>query len=756
MHSVRDPRLGCKLEQEEIRKYGSGEQDPPPTEIRLQCLLDYGPAVVYLANPSGDYRVIFVSGNVERIFGYRPEDFVNIPNFFIDHIHPEDTVQVWRKIAELFQNGHCRVEFRFLHGDGRYRWTRDELKLVRDSNDNPTEMVGVWLDITREKEAEAGARDARSRSCAAFQASPCMMSIYSLKERRYVEINDEFSRITGYTRDEIGAGKGIGIIYEPEDRLRLREGLRKTGIVRDLEAAIRTKSGELRYALVSAEVIHVDGEPYVLGAMVDITEKKKAEEALRISETRLSLIHDTANDLLFLVRVEPGEVYRVITVSRSYVETTGIKEEDVVGKTSEEVLTGAHARYVIGKYRKALRLRRTIRYEETIETVEGTKYCETTLTPIVDEKGEFTYLLGVIHDITERKLAEEALRRSEERFRKAFHSSPDMMAMVTFDDERFVDINNSALDVSGYSRAEVVGRTTQDLGFWARPEDAGKIRAALLAEGRARNLEMQFRTKSGEVRLGVLSAELIEVDGRQCVLGTMRDITDQKRMESEWVRLDRLNLVGEMAAGIAHEIRNPMTSVRGFLQILQEKPEYSSHRSFFDLMIDELDRANGIITEFLSLAKGKSIELKSRNLRRSVEALLPLLAADAIKSDKYVGAELSDVPKVLYDEKEIRQLVLNLAKNGLEAMSPGGRLTIKVAPEDGHILLSVRDEGGGIRPDLVDRLGTPFLTTKDQGTGLGLAVCYRIAQRHDAAVKVDTGPEGTTFLVRFKIDQPAM
>jgi signal transduction histidine kinase len=231
----------------------------------------------------------------------------------------------------------------------------------------------------------------------------------------------------------------------------------------------------------------------------------------------------------------------------------------------------------------------------------------------------------------------------------------------------------------------------------------------------------------------------------------MEDITQRKEaeyFEREISRLDRLNLVGELAASIGHEIRNPLTTIRGFLQMLKCK-EDSSNQDYYDLMIEELDRANTIISDYLGMAKDKPLEFRSCHLREIIESLYPMILADAQYSDKQVKLDLDDAHLVYIDEKEIRQLILNLTRNGIEAMSPGGTLTIGTRSQSDHALLFIRDEGPGFDQLLLNNLGTPFLTTKENGTGLGLAVCYRIADRHKADIKVDTGPHGTTFRVTF-------
>lgn len=244
-----------------------------------------------------------------------------------------------------------------------------------------------------------------------------------------------------------------------------------------------------------------------------------------------------------------------------------------------------------------------------------------------------------------------------------------------------------------------------------------------------------------------------EVQERFRIEGELRKyITEHKKFEKEMARFDKLNLLGEMAAGISHEVRNPMTTVRGFLQILSNKTDCQAYKTYFILMIEELDRANSIITEFLSVGKNTTETKKYQNLNLIIGNLVPLIQADALSLDKYVRVELNDIPYLILNESEIRQIVLNLARNGLEAMPEGGHLIISTYREGDEVVLSVQDEGRGIAPEDLEKLGTPFFTTKNNGTGLGLAVCYGIASRHNANIKIKTGDKGTTFNVHFKIN----
>ena len=204
-----------------------------------------------------------------------------------------------------------------------------------------------------------------------------------------------------------------------------------------------------------------------------------------------------------------------------------------------------------------------------------------------------------------------------------------------------------------------------------------------------------------------------------------------------------------MAASIGHEVRNPMTTVRGFLQLFSRKPEFASYKEHFALLIVELDRANGIISEFLSLAKNKPMKLEQQNLNTIINAISPLIRSNATISNKSLSLHLELIPDLLLDEHEIRQLILNLVRNGLESMPPDTTITIRTFTEDNSVVMAIEDAGSGIPPELIEKLGTPFFTTKDAGTGLGLAICYSIAARHKASIKVATSPSGTTFFIKF-------
>lgn len=244
-------------------------------------------------------------------------------------------------------------------------------------------------------------------------------------------------------------------------------------------------------------------------------------------------------------------------------------------------------------------------------------------------------------------------------------------------------------------------------------------------------------------------------DHRELIAGLRaeieREFQAKARAEERLRHQDRLNLVGEMAASIGHGVRNPLTTVRGYLQFFESKGGFGKYKDALWLMIEELDRANAIITDYLSLAKNKRVNLLPGQLEKVVQKIKPLLQVEAIRRGQILAFDLQATPAILMDKDEIRQLVVNLVKNGLEAMGDGGRLTVRTASSRDGIVLKVEDCGTGIPPEAMERLGTPFFSTKAGGDGLGLAVSFRIVDRHRGVIGFDSTPAGTTVTVSFPV-----
>ncbi|MFC5450534.1 ATP-binding protein [Paenibacillus aestuarii] len=229
-------------------------------------------------------------------------------------------------------------------------------------------------------------------------------------------------------------------------------------------------------------------------------------------------------------------------------------------------------------------------------------------------------------------------------------------------------------------------------------------------------------------------------------IGIFQEITEMEQLKHELSQVERLSLVGQMAASITHEIRNPMAVIQGFIQLIKERtgPEL---QQYFNLILDELNRANEIISDFLSLAQNRNVPMVIGDLNAIVQSLHPIMQADANMRGAQVELLLQPaLSQVLLNEKEMKQLILNLVRNGMEAMNGSGMIQIETRQASDHVELHISDNGSGISEDKLARIFEPFYTTKDKGTGLGLPVCLSIVQKHGGSMDVKSVEgHGTKF-----------
>lgn len=493
-----------------------------------------------------------------------------------------------------------------------------------------------------------------------------------------------------------------------------------------------------------------NGEYACVAIINDVTERKKEQELLRAAKERFSKVFQLGPHMMTIIRKSD---YHYVDVNRRFLEVSGFEYKDVIGKTPMEIgMVESNFRKMI----KILEVEGSVRnFEDALVTHSGLK--GTVIISAEEIKiNNQECILFASNDITEMKqmemerveqltkhlMLEADLSKSNQLIADIIDNMPDGFFAIN-GNYQFTYINRAGEIAFGKSRDNLLGLNIAEV-FWA--DD--------VALRHFREVMSEKRSVAFEIVSGTLGNKWLEISAYPTETGLtcyFRDISSRKTSEIELARLDRLNLVGQLAAGIGHEIRNPMTTVRGYLQLLGEKPEYEAKKSTFELMISELDRANSIITEFLSLARIKQSELKSQNLNEILNNLYPLLEADTFTQNKQICFEEGKIPNLELNRKEITQLVLNLTRNGLEAMQEGGCLTIKSYLENGKVVLAIKDEGCGISSEDRNKLGTPFYTTKDNGTGLGLAMCYRIAESHKAKIYFDSSSRGTTFYIIFPV-----
>ncbi|MGE5379429.1 MAG: PAS domain S-box protein [Methylocystaceae bacterium] len=511
-----------------------------------------------------------------------------------------------------------------------------------------------------------------------------------------------------------------------------------------IESVARRKDGSEFPVELSVSPIKIRDTWLATGIVRDITERKRMEQALMEREEMFRTLVASMDDIVFTLDRD----YHLTGAYGHWLERAGVDAGAFIGKTTESLL-GPYFPQHLQACNLALAGESNV-YEWDTMVYNQRRYFQTSLSPLTDSNGLIRGIVGVGRDITEQKILEKTLQEQLHFLQQMIDTIPTP-AFFRDTNGVFQGCNKAFEQAVGVPRSKIVGKyldkvLPKDLADKYREMDIEMMNTSSI-----QCYEWEFQYADGTRHVVMFNkAPFYNMDGVLLgVLGVTVDLTERKSMEQEVLRLDRLRVVGEMAAGIAHEIRNPMTTVRGFLQMLMEKTDLFPYRNYFDVMIEELDSANSIIGEFLSLAKDKAVDLQVRSLNSIIEAVSPLLNAEALKSDKSVVLIPGEVPELLLDARQIRQLILNLARNGLEAMDPGGILTLLTYMQGDDVILVIRDQGHGIDPQTLSKIGTPFFTTKEQGTGLGLAVCYSIATRHNAAIKVETSNFGTEFHICF-------
>jgi len=398
-------------------------------------------------------------------------------------------------------------------------------------------VISSSTDITDLKRAEEEKRISQEMFSKAFQASPDSMVITTLEEGRYLEVNEAFTRQYGWTREE-AVGKTVtdlGIWPEESGRKPFKIGVLHAAPISQMEAVLRVKSGELRDVLISADVLHLNGQICVLSVTRDVTEKKRQEEALRASEQR-------SRTLLEALRVGVttwGPDGRCRSVNQALLDITGMREEHYLGKTSMEFGTACDERgneipAPLRPAARALATRQPVRNQVLGLKPPGVKKPAWVLADAVPEfspEGELVGAIASYTDITDLKNAEEQKRISEEMFAKAFHASPDSMEITTVEEGRYLEVNEAYTRQSGWEREEVIGRTVGELRVWPDPAEREKLTSQLLNRGAVSQFEACLRIKSGEIRDVLISADLIQLRGHTCILSVAHDITDRKKKE---------------------------------------------------------------------------------------------------------------------------------------------------------------------------------------------------------------------------------
>ncbi|XJZ27008.1 EAL domain-containing protein [Bacillota bacterium Lsc_1132] len=482
-----------------------------------------------------------------------------------------------------------------------------------------------------------------------------------------------------------------------------------------------------------------------LGVSQDVNERMWTEELLRMARKELD---DT-------IRLQQGLIFKFKKINGRFVHTLcdgellyrlGYIPNEIIGKELQDFLPKEIAKRKEQYYQQVWNNEELVNYEMELN---GIHYLSI-LRP-VKRGGEVVEVIGSCMDITDRKMAEKALRESENKYRLIADNTTDLIIILDLDG-KILYASPSNKNVLGYSQETLEGRSVCEI---IHPEDVSflSIQYNNMVETKMPSM-MEFRiiNNTGEwILVESFVSPVVEENG--CVKHFVlvgRDITQRRKAEELLWNSEKLSLVGELAAGIAHEIRNPITSIKGFIQLFRQG---FMKENYFDIILSEFDRIEDIIKEFLALAKPQEIKPEKVSIYRLIKKVQTLLESEANLQNIEFSVEIeSDLPMIICDPNHIKQVFLNICKNSIEAIERNkkGLIQIKVWRESDELVIKITDNGIGISEERLQRLGEPFYSNKEKGTGLGLMVSFRIIKEHKGTMKFNSKENiGTTVEVRL-------
>jgi two-component system, sporulation sensor kinase A len=443
---------------------------------------------------------------------------------------------------------------------------------------------------------------------------------------------------------------------------------------------------------------------------------------------------------------------RFVRINHMYTEIFGYTEEDLIGKTFYEFSNPDFVVDIINDVKKGKTYANMVthRYHKDGSVLE----IAVSYSPFRNKKGEIIAIIAIYRDITTIVRMENELNRTRELYELITENTSDMIKVFT-KNKSIVYASPSHQKVIGLPPEKIVGR---NLGEFLCAEEEAILDCKLkeiLETGEPQLLRKKFRTTDKESLVYTEYNISPIYNGRREVesfVSVGRNITDRVKNDAAIRNLDRLSITGQLAAGVAHEIRNPLTALKGFSKLLQTSSDKGKQSEYLAIIMNELDRIDMIVNEFMSLAKPQAVQFVKGDLRTILDSTINVIHPQAMMHNVQIITNYPQTTvELLCNPHQLKQVFLNFLKNAIESMPDGGTIHIDILLNDlGKVQVSISDEGPGIEAELLRYLGTPFYTTKDKGIGLGLTISNKIIQEHNGLMKIESSVgKGTTIKVEL-------
>lgn len=656
-------------------------------------------------------------------------------------------------------------------------------------------VVATLEDITERMQALELLHQSEERFSSLFRLSPDSIVLSDLETGTVVDVNETFTEKHGLDREEV-IGKTIAELglYTDERQLQeLTDIVKAEGHAFNVEAHGHDRNGEEIIFSLSSQVMEIGEKRYRMTVARDVTQSTRSAQELGKNRRLLESILNTVPLSIFWKNQD--SVF--LGCNAAFARTLGqISPQDVIGKTDADLPISATAGASYRADDQAVMSTRVpkLRYVESMTLDDGRLiWLETSKLPLLDDTGQAVGVLGIFEDITERIQAVEQLRQSEERFSRLFRFSPEAMALVDMTDNSFSDVNVAFQRLTGYDLQELVGQDSTHLGFYADESRRVELYEILERDGHVENFEFEGRRKDGQILECSISCHVIVIADRRYLLALVRDVTEIKKMQEMMIQTEKMISVGGIAAGIAHEINNPLGIVLQAAQNLVQRtrPDFRKNLEVaeglgldmallkqymqarkLDVFIEDIQaaavRASAIIRHMLDFSRSSESRRKVCDLPAIIEKAVTLAGSDYDLKKSYDFKRIkitrdygNDLPVINCTETEIEQVLLNLLRNSAQALAASDppvlepQIHVRARNLGDFVRVEIEDNGPGMPPEVQRRVFEPFYTTKPPGvgTGLGLSVSYFIVTKgHGGKMTVSSQPGSGTL---FSIDLPS-
>jgi PAS domain S-box-containing protein len=617
-------------------------------------------------------------------------------------------------------------------------------------------------------------RNSEERLRLAWETTPDALSITGLEDGTYVDVNEGYTFLTGYARDEVVRKTALDLAFwaDPRDRQFIVAHLRKHGHMRNFETKLRRSDGEIRSILISAGLMMLSGDPHILAVTKDIEDLKRTEVALRESEQKYRLLAENVSDVIWTTDVDLRLTYVSPSVERMNGWTTceflSFKPSDYLTPSSLELINNILTDELAAQGSAETDPNRVRTLEVEQYRKDGTTiWTEVSARFLYDETGSTVGIIGATRDIGARKRSELARRRLATAVEQAGE------AVVIMDAGGSVQYVNPAFErMTGYSGEEVFGDRHSVLKDLAHDPDLYRKLEEALSLGLTWASRLDKKRKDGSPYYEYVTISPVkDASGNMInIVAIKRDISQEVVLQQQLFQAQKMEAIGTLAGGIAHDFNNLLQAILGYSELLlMKKGHRDPDRKKLEVIRHAARDGADLVSRILTFSKKAASRARPIDLNEEVRKTYKLMRRTVSRMIDIELALADPVHVIEADPAQVEQILLNLAVNSQHAMPEGGRLVVETsnvtlsdayagthigAKPGQYVLMAVSDNGSGIKPEFIDRIFEPFFTTKTEGegTGLGLAMVHGIVSQHGGHIRCYSEPGGgTSFKIYFPV-----